>query len=105
MGLRVLRRNSTGRFQKSIERLQGWQLHAALAKRLDDLFGGDVSYQRILRKRTAAQSAERRIETPAARVVGRRNLRRSLIGTAVQMDANFEVIVRRHHRADQVADL
>src|ERR1700746_4041652 len=102
MGLRILRRNSAGRLQKSIERLEGWQLCAPLTKRLDDLFGRDVADQRILCKGTAAQSTDRGIETATTCVVGGLNFSGRLIHAAVQMHADFEVVVLRHHCAYQV---
>ena len=67
-------------------------------QRLDHRFGGDISHQRILRERASAQSAQYRIKTAAARIVRGLNFLRCLIGTAVQMQSDFQIVELGIHR-------
>src|SRR5580692_1946079 len=103
--IRILGCNAPCRLQKSIEWLESWQLRATMSKRLDHFLRGDVPHQGILREGAPAESAEHRIKPAAPRVVGRQYFLDGLIGAAVQVNADVKIVVLRHHRADQIADL
>src|SRR5260221_1886995 len=83
--------DSGGRFQKGVERLQLGQFRASLPKRRDLRLRRDVTNQRILRERTPAQSAQRRIKAATAGIVCTPNLARVLLATAVQVGTNLAI--------------
>ena len=84
-------------------------LRAATPRRalegLDYFFRRDVANQRVLRERASTQPAQGGVETTAARIVRGQNFCCSVLRTAVQVNPNLEVVVLRHHHADQFADL
>ena len=65
------------------------QPHSALCERADDFLGRDVSHHLVLGKRTSAQAAQRRIETPATGIVRRQHFARGFGPRAVEVDPDL----------------
>src|SRR5262249_34861814 len=63
------------------------------------------SYQFVLREWTTTKPAEGRVEAAATGVIGGQNLRGRLIRAAVQVNADFEIVVALHNGRNHLANL
>src|SRR5579864_8013348 len=87
-----LRADTRRRLQQRIQGLKLRQLRSAPGERLDHFLSRKVAHQCVLRKRTPTQAAQRRIKAAATCVVSGKNLFRGLLGTAVQVRTDSEIV-------------
>ena len=96
-----LSRDLRTRRHQSIKRTHRRQLRTQLLQRGDQSLSRNIPHQHILRKRTAAQTADCPIEPPAAGLIRSLDLRRSLIVARMEMHTNLNVIMHGHHIRDE----
>jgi hypothetical protein len=72
-----------------LQRFVNRRLYTTLLERTKNLLGRNISDQLVLRERTAAEPAESGVETPATRVISRKNFRSGRGSPAVQVDTDF----------------
>src|SRR5439155_2679979 len=83
----------------------GGQIRSTLTQPFQNFLRRNVSYQCVLRERAASQAAEGRIETTETGLVWGRNVLYCWIRPAVQVHADFQVVVLCDHRGNQVTNL
>src|SRR6202030_4259325 len=104
-GIRITGSHLSRGAQQRVQRLQRRQGRSALLQSRNYFFGRDVADQRILREGAATQSSQCGIKAPATRVVGSQNLCFRMLGAAVQMYSDLQIIVLIDYRANEFTDL
>ena len=80
------------------------EVHAALGQRANHFLGRDVSDHLILRKRAAAEAAERGVETAAAGVEGGLHFRLRVRPRAVEVNSDLRVASSVDHCSHDFLD-
>ncbi len=87
-----------------LQRLQLGKYCVVLRQHCNQYLRGNIPYQFVLRKWTAAKPADGRIESPATRIKRRANARCRFVPPRMKMYAKFSLAIRSKHRCHRLSN-